>query len=280
MKTIIHLDALPEVKQGAKDHFALYDMGGFADAAMLLKDTSGSWYGKGTLHQAARMIRDGDLSAVPDCDKIMQELDGNVFVSRQYRVVNDVCGATPDVPAYIAGLPTAMRRRVRQSNVTAPLAVFVDLTTSGGIEASVVRKRGVAILALVRLLSNFRPVEAWAMVGLGCPGHADFVAVRLDTAPLDLARAAHVLTSTMVARGIGYSLAHELSTGGGAWPYGEYEPKAQRVHGAAIFKRVVHPGSDVLFVPPLYLTDQSVTAPVQWIKENLAKYGGIDQEAA
>lgn len=117
------------------------------------------------------------------------------------------------------------------------------------------------------------------MIGLGAERRAHYVAVRLDTAPLDLARAAHVLTSTMVARGIGYGLVHEvLGSSDGDWPYANVDK--QRKHGAAIFKRVANPGSDVLFIPPAHVQDALIKTPVAWIKDMLAQYGGVEQEAA
>lgn len=284
MYRTVTLPTIPEVRCPGRDSFALYDMPGFADAGLTLENKSDSWYGKHSLHEAARMVRTGDLSSVAEADAFMRELDGQVFVSRKFKTVDDVVGAVPNVPAFIAGIPQNMRRRVRTSTATAPLAVYIDLTSSGGIDARDVRRRGVAILALVRLLANFRPVEAWATTGLGGYGgrtlKAAYCGVKLDTAPLDLARVAHVLTSTAVARGIGYGLCNRQDGAKdfGDWPYADVDK--QRKHGAAIFRRVAPVGSDVLFIPPVYLIDSSIKTPVAWIKDMLAKYGGLASEAA
>jgi hypothetical protein len=272
------MDAIPEIQKthaGAKDHFAVYDMQGFCeDADTLSQKASSSWYGNQDTGTAIKYAREGDLSQVAPSQALLDQFESLVFVSRKFRVIDDIVGAVPNVPAFIAGQPMSMRRRVRQTSASAPLALFIDLTTSGGICANDVRKRGIAILALVRLLSNLRPIEIYVMTGLGGYQTAEYCIVRLDTSPLDLARAAHMLTSVAVARDLCYRLCNKVGASSrSAWPYG-YDVELQRKHGQEIMRRVVQPGSEILFMPPMYLTDEAVQAPVQWIKKMLAQYGG------
>lgn len=278
VEQILHMPSI-EAMRGCRDSFALYDLPGLADAAdraVLNSASHNSWMG-GSLAGAVDGIRHGNLANVEASDALMGELEDCVFVSRKFRVIDDVCGAMPNVPAFIAGLPTSMRRRARTVAQAAPLSVFIDLTSSANIDAAEVSRRGMAALALVRLLTNVRPVELWAMCGLGQPAIAAYCAVRIETAPLDLARAAHVLTSTAVVRGLMYKLACEAcGRQVGGWPNGCADQ--QRKHGAEILARVVHPGSDVLFVPPIHSRD-TFDNPVAWIKTMLAEYGGQTVEA-
>lgn len=60
-----------------------------------------------------------------------------------------------------------MRLKRRCTTVAAPLAVFVELVASAGIDAHTCLKRGAAMLALVRTLANFRPVELWRVIAVG-----------------------------------------------------------------------------------------------------------------
>jgi hypothetical protein len=96
------------------------------------------------------------------------------------------------VPQYLAGNPYSMRLKRRHATATAPLSVFVELVASAGINAETCLKRGVAMLALVRMLTNLRPVELWAVIAMGRQNSRSSLCVRLDTAPLDLKRAIHV----------------------------------------------------------------------------------------
>lgn len=268
------IEEVQAVQPGAVDSFLICDLPGLAEAAHGLRDDGLSgWYGGRSIAQSTAFLEAGDLSNVEASEQYLSAMEAQVFVSRKYRVIDDVAGGVPNVPNYLAGLPYAMRRRIRTTTATAPLAIFADLTSSGGISAADVRKRGCAILCLVRLLANLRPVELWAFTGIGSHAKANYTVCRVETAPLDLARAAHVLTCPSVSRGIGYGLAEQRFHSAGGWPYGD-ACKLQRQHGAAIMARVCDPGSDVLFVPPVYLTDDSVKAPEKWIADKLAEYGG------
>jgi hypothetical protein len=277
MERTLTLPAIPEVQAsqpGAVDSFLVCDLPGLAEAARGLQCYSGgSWSGGRSKAEAADLLANGDLSGVEPSQRYMDAMEGHVFTSRKYRVIDDVVGGVPNVPNYLAGLPQSMRRRIRTTTATAPLSIFVDLTSSGSISAEDVRKRGMAILCLVRLLANLRPVELWAFTGIGSRGKANYTVVRVETAPLDLARAAHVLTCPSVSRGVGYGLACDRFHSAGGWPYGD-SCKLQRQHGAAIMARVCEPGSDVLFIPPVYLLDDSVNAPEKWIADKLAEFGG------
>ena len=272
--TLPAIDAIQAIQPGATDTFLVCDLPGLAEAARGLRRTGGgSWCGNRSNAESAAFLANGDLSGVEPSDAFLSAMEREVFVSRKYRTIDDMCGGVPNIPNYLAGLPQQMRRRVRTTNQVAPLAIFADLTSSGGISAEDVRKRGCAILALVRLLANLRPVELWAFTGLGSHRKAAYTVVRVETSPLDLARAAHVLTCPSVSRGIGYGLSQERFHSGGGWPYGD-GCKLQRQHGAAIMARVADPGSDVLFIPPVYLYDDSIKNPAKWVHDKLAEYGG------
>jgi hypothetical protein len=97
---------------------------------------------------------------------------------------------------------------------------------SAGIDAEICLTRGAAMLAMARMLANVRAVELWCVVAIGNRNSRSSLCVRLDTAPLDLARVAHVLTHPSVFRALGYqSLEHEFYRPGGwsgLWAFGDH----------------------------------------------------------
>ena len=162
------------------------------------------------------------MARVSASDAMLSKMEKYAFESNKRTWRNDIAGGCPDVPAYIAGQPLSMRRRTIVESDSAPLAIIVDLTASEGIPADIMERRGAAILALVRVLSTRRPVELWAGAFLqGGPAGMDACAffARIDTAPLDLARAAHVLSSQSMPRQIGFALGYALGGFQGRWPY-------------------------------------------------------------
>jgi hypothetical protein len=186
----------------------------------------------------------------------------------------------PNVPQYLAGNPYNMRLKRRCTTATAPLSIFVELVASAGIDARTL-KRGAAMLALVRMLANLRPVELWCVIAIGQRNSRSSLCVRLDTLPLDLARSAHVFTHPSVFRALGYrSLEHEFYPRGwnGVWAFGDH---ALHVRTAAkSYRRLLKPGSDVLFIPPVHVNDVYLTEPAKWLRAMIAQHGGVHLEAA
>jgi hypothetical protein len=253
--------------------YLICDSEGFAKAAESHAplDLCSEWSGNISIRESIHQTRNGDLSSVSESDTFMNRLEDQVFASSGWKNIYDVVGAVPSIPAYIAGVPECMRRRARTTTDTSPLAVCVDLTSSGGINAKDVKKRGIAILALVRLLANIRPIELYANVALGKDGFAGEIVCKIETTPLDLARAAHILTHPSVSRGMGYkTLQNKYHTSGG-WPYGDVD--RHRTTGRENLLRVL-PVQDLLYMPPIFAHDAAIKEPVKWIKAMLKQYGG------
>jgi hypothetical protein len=278
-----------ETKWG-KDDYLLLDASEILHLANKHEDglrsrIGGSWYGS-SYEQFKQRVDTGDNSLVEESDKHLAKIEDQVPMSRGWRNVDDVVGAVPNVPAFLAGHPQCMRRRQRTMRDTAPLAIYMDLTSSAGISAEDVQKRGIVLLALTRLLVEHRPVELWVGTSLGSGASYRFgksgpvsatVAWRIDTAPLDLARAAYHVSATAMARGFGYYMAHEeLTMPHGAWPFGSHD-----LHCRTAEQRLanVFAGQELLYIPPIFLGDELTKDPVGWVKRVMARYVGEEKAA-
>ena len=242
-----------------------------------------AWCGKKSPNEGKTAMRTGDLSTVPQSDALLNRFEAVRPVSRRFRVRDAISGGAPNVGAFLAGSPLAMRRRERDATETAPLIVVCDLTSSGGIPAAALERRGAAVLALVRMLSSSRPVELWAGCGGSPTVHRNtYVFARVDTAPLDLARAAPLMTLPVIPRGLLYPLICEVGADNEAdrkagyisWNYGSIENQRRNAHD--IFARLIPGGtaSEIFYVPPPYATDDQVCDdPAAWLETKLAEYG-------
>lgn len=269
-----------------KDHFTLFDSPseladwGQANATKnqeWTQSSSRNFFGGDTAEMAYKKAREGDLSGVAASDALMTKFERFTFETGRKAWSDDVCGSIPNVPAFIAGHPLAMRRRTRQDSASAPVAIVADLTTSGGISAEQIAKRGAAILALVRILSSRRPVELWA----GCMMDAnrqDMSAVfcRIETSPLDLATAAYVMTSASFPRRLCYAIARKDGFSGG-WPYDSHSTPQK--HGAAMIAPAFAHVGQALYVPPIFYSDLATTDPEAWIEARLSELSPIDLAA-
>lgn len=281
--------AITTSKGDRRDHWRLFDSAGeLSDFAMAKCQNNGewennarAWTGGDSSASACQKAKRGDLSGVAKSDALLTRFERFAFETERQRWVDDVCGGFPNVPAYLSGHPLAMRRRIADKDGAAPLAVIVDLTTSAGINAQTIEKRGAAILALVRLLAMRRPVELWAgvMTGSGY-GNKNLCGIfcRLETAPLDLATAAYVMTSAGFPRAVCYPIAKTEASFCGGWPYSDHH--ASRTHMREICAAAFHHASDTLCLPPVHIDDQITKDPEGWIEARLAELAPAQLEAA
>lgn len=214
----------------------------------------------------------GREDLVPMADELIQKIEDLIPVTKGWRNVDDVVGAVPNVPAFLAGHPQHMRRRARVDRDTTPVRIFVDISASASVDDAVMTRRGAALLALVRLLTNHRPVELWAGVLWSDKAAACSVVWKIDTLPLDLARAAMYLADPRMSRvfcfGVGSSVVGYHMVG--AWH--EYEKRFDEL------KQLMSWSDDTVFVQKIHLYDELVSDPVGFVRRELSKYTGATDE--
>jgi hypothetical protein len=273
----------------SKDQFLIGDMSQTAArfAAMPANNQSrrncsagNDWTGGMAYDDSLRRVHEGCNEAATKSDAYLSKLEARDFVSRKFVTVASVAGGLPCVPAALAGHPLAMRQRRRQMTDSAPLAIIVDVASSGSIRAPQLEKRGGAVTALVRLLSAVRPVSLYigCSVTLGGTRDATHVFCRMDTAPIDLARTAHMLTHASVARGMFYGLCYERGGAHGderrlKWPYAE-GPKLIRAHAHAILSRAIPEATESLYIGAAFEGDECIDQPEKWLQTMLEAHGG------
>ena len=275
------------LKSGATDHFVICDslseFAGYAEQRRATGKISAfgakCWTNNRDFSDACRLARTGDLAAVEPSAALLDKFEQFTFPTSRHTWRDDMAGSVANVPAFIAGTPCAMRRRVKQQNEGAPIAIVADLTSSSAISNEQIQKRGAAILALVRAVSNRRPLELWVCTMLDAKGLRDCItiAARIETAPLDLASAAHALTCVSMSRGLMYSCSRELGYIGD-WPYGK--AARHRPHMAAILSPAFSHVTETLCLPAIHENDQSVTAPEKWLGNRLAELAPVNLDDA
>ena len=242
--------------------------------------TSRSWFNNESTDDSLRLALTGDVSLVPDAEKLMSSLDAQVETSRRAWEASPV-GPFCVIPEALAGLPTPMRRPILVEDDRAPISIYACTTSSAGVDAKVLQRRGTAILALVLALSRLRPVTLHAIgIGNGVKDGETIVTCQINTAPLDLATACYVLTSAGFTRRLMYSLAKRLNGFSGRWPrnrfysYGKpdayYDHLRDDVLGLS--------PENTLMIQAAQLNDELVTQPVAWINRQVARFAHQEEE--
>jgi hypothetical protein len=100
----------------------------------------------------------------------------------------------------------------------------------------------------------------------------------MDTAPIDLARTAHMLTHASVARGMFYGIAYERAGAGKhesslRWPYSA-GPEVIRAHAHEILSRAIPEATESLYIGAAFETDDCIDKPEKWLTTMLERHGG------
>lgn len=264
--------------------FAAFLSGPCAVSPYLSGDGGRDWYGS-TPAEALQRARMGHAPLTAACDRLLGRMESVPFATSRAVTVAAVAGGVPCVPAFLAGHPLAMRRRVRTSDDAAPLAVVVDMGVSASVRHDTIERRGAAALALVRLLAATRPVALWAVTGQNCEGPQGArdaaVAVRLDTAPLDVARAAWLLCAPEAFRRGMFAACHAVAgyadTQGVNWLQDSHKRHAALLRDCV---PALTATADFLLVPSLITAGEtqfdSDDSAAAWVKAELAKHGGAE----
>jgi hypothetical protein len=160
------------------------------------------WYGNESETLTLQLTDTGDTRLVAEAERQMSKLD-NIIETPKRVWDRNVAGAYCCIPDVLAGRPTPMRRQVVIPDDHAPITILVVTTSSAGINAATLAKRGTTILALVMALTRVRPVTLHQLAILN--GRNDgtgetIITAQINTHPLDLATACYVLTSAGFAR--------------------------------------------------------------------------------
>lgn len=254
-------DSIAAVARDAKERAVLHSPSG-----------RGAWFSGETGLESVSLALRGDARLVPDAEKLLSQIDAAIEVSHR-ELIADRVGAYPCVAEYLQGAPDCMRRRAPIENEAAPVAMYVVLAASASIDAATLLCRGVAILALAMALSRSRPIEL-NIVHIGdsnTRGETESVMVApINTAPLDLASAAYVLTSAGFLRHVcfGLQMADRGFTGG--WP-AEWRTNKPAYLAGLLRRLGADPARDIIIGSADH-GDELLADPVAWVNRQIARF--------
>lgn len=165
-----------------------------------VNDGRSSWKGNETYDISRQRCFTGNMANVQAAEKIIEQIEVSGLIKRGTTgYVQDVAGEFPLVPAYLAQDPFCMMRKGETELQTdrSPLRVFCDVGVSQSWSAAQLVERGTYLLALVMLLNERRAVELYwfSELGRSCDYEPTVPVVQIQTQPLDLSTASHVLAS-------------------------------------------------------------------------------------
>lgn len=243
-----------------------------------------SWYGGETVGQSRQRAIDGSDDGMAEAEALRARLMVTAQTGTQTDEP-DIMGCYPVVPEALAGIPDCMRMPTDTSSDRAPVRIFASITVSGGISASDIRKRGITLLALASSVAAARPCDLYVFTEQGNYSGRDesgdtvsVCAVRIPIQNGILKQTAYALTSTGFIRRICYELCGKHCNGDGLWAVPK-RTSAGEVRTAAHEKgmrRIMGLAERDVYVPSLYIEDDMLSQPEQWIARELARINAAD----
>lgn len=201
------------------------------DVGEYLNEKQDSFYGEPT-SMVAESLRKGWDKGAKESDKILSYIEDQFdFDTEAFRTVNNVTGGSPNVGAFLSGHPMNMRLRKRVMEDINPVTIYVDCTVSGGTGHKEIMNRGIAALALTRVVSRVRPVKLYMIGGLKNLHVNNVMLFPVETTPLDLARASYMMARPELLRrimflGISHNVEHfhgETCSGWIPWLFNDHD---------------------------------------------------------
>ena len=175
-----------------------------------LKDRRDNFYGEAP-RDVLKSLRYGWKEGASKTNAILEKIEGKLSVdSNAYRTLSSVVGSTFNVGAYLAGNPMSMRLRKKVMENTNPIRILIDITVSAGTSQDEIMNRGIAAVALARVLVQSRPVNLEVISGLKTLGQNLLMSFPIDTAPLDLSQASYLIARPEMLRRVSFGLVVEL----------------------------------------------------------------------
>ncbi len=254
--------------------------------------SSRSWDMGVTGSAAMELAANGDPSIVAEWEGQIEHVQEASSEAPRPLWTPSMLGPRVSVPAYLAGSPMCMRRRKRPENITRHVSVYVSTTSSGGITADDMMRRGAAILGYVQSIQAMglaidlylvADMQGWSDASSHIKRASDELhdmtidgdciqVIRVESRPLDLSTAGFAMAHPAFARNVTY--AHAASYGSyGSWSRTFHSTDAHN-HPAA-YARVMRAklGCDEtdIFVGPASLMDTLMSDPKAWIAARVAQ---------
>lgn len=182
-------------------------------------------------------------------------------------------GAYPCVPEVLMGLPDNMRAKQKIEADRSPIRLFVEVVTSAGVQASLLKKRGAALAALAMRMKEIRPVELFVVCAVSTHNSKHTVtAIKLSTLPLAPAEIAFACADPCFTRGmlLVEVLNHTKTSEHDSLPFLWNESPSSKGRVEKVRRALGMTDAD-LFLPGGHLTEQDDWAkdPVAWVHKYL-----------
>lgn len=234
-----------------------------------IHDSSYNWAMGVSFEDAKRRCVEGDLSLVGKATEIADRVSADALreVSRMGYQAH-YSGSRVNVPAYLSGQARCMVRRVKRKRETRDVSIYVNLSLSAGVTSEQAMARGCTILGLIEALRAMQ-VHVELYLTEDCTyyhGEAFFMAMHIDSNPLDMSTAAFMLAHPAFVREVVFG--YMKAVVGETW--GQWTPSTD----VGLARQLYDLSDEDVYVPGAHYHDELVTKPDEWIRKRLNQIVG------
>lgn len=259
-------------------------MGGFSRDCVAFKvatkyshGSDASWWGGDSMSTLLDKCVNGDERYIAAAEDMLDQLRDDIEIPKPQWSPSPY-GAFPDVPSFLAGEIECMRHMVSDPHMTSPVRIFFDPTSSAGLDADTLVKRGTAALALTMALAQMRPVELWTFSDIEAKDDdLALICVKIQTAPLMVSEACFALCNPGYSRALTYGLAEARVGFTGSWGFGDNDLDTD--HRTTLMRVALQASPQDIVIPGAHMADELVQNPLAFIRRELAKFHQTLDEA-
>jgi hypothetical protein len=252
-----------------------------------LKHSGDNWTSGESYGQSLKLAETGDLSLVPRAKAKILKVSSQLEVEYPTWTASPH-GSYPVVPEAIIGLPTPMRQLTRQLSDVSGIKLYFSTSPSGSLSSAQIFEVGMEMLSLAMGLERIRPIELWWWEECGAQWNSDqtskrgnnfLVAIKISTQPLDIARAAYMLTSAGFVRNLLFSFEHRLRyrwSSFACWNNESYSGAEHMEYARQMFRLKKH---DTI-LPVLSAHHPLIKQPQEWLQSVINRYTHRIEEIA
>lgn len=205
-----------------EDYLAYVTQDGVRESSIVgMQKNDTNWAGD-VWEKAIAKLEKGDATRTALASKLYEDIIQDMTPTTGRNIIAPaIVGFVPNIPAVLAGQPETMFQRQETDDIScyAPMRIFMETAVSSSVTAAQLINRGVALLAFTMVMNTVRPIELYTVSSAASDeGHGSYGwqgtasnIVRIETRPLDVSRAAWMLTDPAYARRIGFSAIKFLS---------------------------------------------------------------------
>ncbi len=221
--------------------------------------------------QGLELLASGDETYINDAQQLLDKFHAEIDAPGS-QWARSVVGYVPDVPSLLAGDPESMWIEEITYSVHAPLRVWVGVSSSGGISAEKLRKRGIALAAFALAMDRIRPVVISPYVEEGNGGYTEgsLISWDISTQPLVLSELMTIARSE-VTRYVGlYATTTVNQHVIGRWLDHDSSSNTEKM------RSYLGASQEDIVLTGIHLYDELLTNPEKWIKDKIQQYKNME----